>query len=181
MPDRSVVSLRPFPQTRAPSSRARECPLHAAAFHQHGGIHDCLTPVRAAMVLVLAGARVTLAQQTSEKVNQRGGAMSASATKSKVKKMSNAERDESVRNEDGPLHRVASPLHDHVALRREVHGIFHDSEEDRHVDHVGRHAVRTPDDQSEAIASRRFTPLRHTPTFLHSSGEMAERLKAPVC
>ena len=50
-----------------------------------------LTPVRAAMVLLLAGAPVAIAQQTSEKVNQQGGAMSASMAKSKVKKMSNAE------------------------------------------------------------------------------------------
>ena len=50
-----------------------------------------LTPVRAAMVLLLAGAPVALAQQTSEKVNQPGRAMSAAATKAKVKKMSSAE------------------------------------------------------------------------------------------
>ena len=50
-----------------------------------------LTPVRAGLVLLLAAAPAALAQQKAEKVNQQGGAMSASMAKSKVKKMSNAE------------------------------------------------------------------------------------------
>ena len=50
------------------------------------------TPVscRAALALLLAAAPAA-AQQKSEKVNQQGGAMSASMTNAKVKKMSNAE------------------------------------------------------------------------------------------
>ena len=47
-----------------------------------------LTPARAALVLLLGAAPAIAAQ---EKVNQQGGAMSASMAKSKVKKMSNAE------------------------------------------------------------------------------------------
>jgi hypothetical protein len=50
-----------------------------------------LAPVRAALVLLLVAAPTAQAQQKSEKVNQQGGAMSASAAKAKVKKMSNAE------------------------------------------------------------------------------------------
>jgi hypothetical protein len=50
-----------------------------------------LAPVRAALVLLLVAAPSAQAQQKSEKVNQQGGAMSASAAKAKVKKMSNAE------------------------------------------------------------------------------------------
>ena len=61
------------------------------------------------MVLVLAGAPVSLALQTSEKVNQQGGAMSASATKSKVKKMSNAERDNPFATKTD--HFIESPPH----------------------------------------------------------------------
>ena len=47
-----------------------------------------LTPVRAALVLLLGAAPAAVAQ---EKVNQQGGEMSAAAAKAKVKKMSNAE------------------------------------------------------------------------------------------
>ena len=47
-----------------------------------------LTPVRAALVLLLGAAPAAVAQ---EKVNHQGGAMSAAAAKAKVKKMSNAE------------------------------------------------------------------------------------------
>ena len=50
-----------------------------------------LAPVRAGLVLLLVAAPSAQAQQKSEKVNQQGGAMSASAAKAKVKKMSNAE------------------------------------------------------------------------------------------
>jgi hypothetical protein len=47
-----------------------------------------LTPVRAALVLLLGAAPAVAAQ---EKVNQQGGAMSAAMAKAKTKKMSNAE------------------------------------------------------------------------------------------
>jgi hypothetical protein len=50
-----------------------------------------LAPVRAGLVLLLVATSSAHAQQQSEKVNQQGGAMSASAAKAKVKKMSNAE------------------------------------------------------------------------------------------
>ena len=50
-----------------------------------------LTPVRATFVLLLVPAPAALAQQKSEKVNQQGGAMSASMAQSKVKQMSNPE------------------------------------------------------------------------------------------
>ena len=50
-----------------------------------------LTPVRAALAFLLIGAPAVHAQEKSEKVNQQGGAMSASMAKSKIKKMSTAE------------------------------------------------------------------------------------------
>jgi hypothetical protein len=50
-----------------------------------------LTPIRAAIVLLVAGAPALAAQQKSEKVNQQGGAMNAEMAKAKVKKMSSAE------------------------------------------------------------------------------------------
>lgn len=49
------------------------------------------TPMRGALVMLLVSAPALAAQQTSEKVNQQGGAVSAEMAKAKVKKMSNAE------------------------------------------------------------------------------------------
>jgi len=50
-----------------------------------------LTPVRAGLVLLLVGAPAALAQEKSDSVKPQGGMMSATTTKSKVKKMSNPE------------------------------------------------------------------------------------------
>ena len=50
-----------------------------------------LTPVRAGLVLLLVAAPAAVAQQKTQQVKPQGGMMSASATSSKVKKMSNAE------------------------------------------------------------------------------------------
>ena len=50
-----------------------------------------LTPLRAALAMLVLGAVPAIAQQKSEKVNQQGATMSADMAKAKVKKMSNAE------------------------------------------------------------------------------------------
>ena len=50
-----------------------------------------LTPVRAGLALLLVAAPTAVAQQKSESVKPQGGIVTASATKSVVKKMSNAE------------------------------------------------------------------------------------------
>src|SRR5689334_17592534 len=49
------------------------------------------TPIRVGLVLLLVAAPAALTQEVAQKVKPQGGMMTASATSSKMKKMSNAE------------------------------------------------------------------------------------------